>query len=1461
MMMMMMMKLRGLPLDSCFQPVNIGQQLLDEEFADILCIAPCEGSTPLRILFNLWTEAQTFPTLFPQGLNTYHEKREQKISLKRYFHNRLMNVDNRFAQNTDYIFYAQYISEIENVMSSISIALRTGGQKTSDDNEVTASMLKNDKELSKILKSDRGYRFLSSVRGTPPYWQRVQKDLLAMIRQLGIPTFFVSFSSADLRWPEVVNTILKQQGDTTRTAETMDWNEKCAVLRSNPVTAARMFDKRFHLFVTNVIKSKAKPIGKVVDSFFRVEFQLRGSPHIHGLVWIENAPKLDTDSDERVKEFVDEYITCHLPTTEEDEELKDILEHVQMHSKKHSKSCKKGRKECRFNFPRPPSQRTFVVRPKPDKDSLVMAKARDLVSSVKDKLRDATSEYNSIEELFEELNTSQEEFEKAYCMVAERVSIVHSRNLKSVWVNQYNKHVLRAWNANCDIQFVCDVYACVQYIVAYISKSERELGKVLQAVHDEISTGDNDSKKCMKELGHAFIKNREVSAQEAVYRVCGLSLKEFSRKVEFIPVGENPTRLSLPLSVIKSKSDDDDNIWAKNKVDRYKNRPHNEVFEFMCLATFCSEYRVLYGKQIKQQENIHKLLNGHGFVQKRTKKNAIIRYPRFNVETNTERFYQSMLQLFLPYRTNDELKPSEFKCYQQFFFLGSVQLNSKVKKVRTIVTRNKAFYEKDAESFDKAKEFLENMPEDIDAWSTLCPESEKSRLEEENDKDSVTYESDSEFAVPDLCTKDSSDSHHRIELLEPKLSEQDKMSLFRSMNTKQCEVFYKVREWCINKTLDSNIDPFFVFLTGGAGVGKSHLVRCIYTEATRILAKTSENPDSIVVLKVAPTGVAAFNIQGLTIHSAFSLPLRMRLPYVPLTEERLSSLRNTLSQVQIVIIDEISMVDQNIFGYIHGRLQQIKGKSSDFGHVSVIAVGDFYQLAPVGGIPLYNESVNSRLWHDNFKIIELDEIMRQKDDAEFANLLNKLRIRKRNEDVDEHDLSLLRSCEAHEYTDDVLHIYPKNKDVDAHNIHMLSKNFKEIKVTKAVDSNPKSNSIKKNKKEKVTLPEKLSIAVGVRVILTRNIDTSDGLSNGQIGTVKAFIEGTEPFTLKYIYVQFDNDKVGAKFRKTNKICKDYENSVRIAKVEEVHDNFKRLQFPLKLAYASTIHKVQGLSLEKCLFNMKGIFCAGQAYVGLSRLTSLKGLTLKEFDIKYIYCNESISESIAQMPHFLETQCTPSLSYEQMIILHNVQGLRLHFEDLCKQIQNMNADFICLTETWLKDEYFPLDVELSDYKSYHQPRHMAYNNSSEITTKLGQQSHGGVSCYGKIIKSFSRLHLTNNIENIAIHIVSKFSVLLVVIYRPASYKMSVFLMHLKNLVETAHNHSNKVIIMGDFNENYTQSSCLVKFFISYGYKQFVTNSTTERGTIIDHVYIRGFDLQDICIVPTYYSYHECIKILV
>lgn len=120
------------------------------------------------------------------------------------------------------------------------------------------------------------------------------------------------------------------------------------------------------------------------------------------------------------------------------------------------------------------------------------------------------------------------------------------------------------------------------------------------------------------------------------------------------------------------------------------------------------------------------------------------------------------------------------------------------------------------------------------------------------------------------------------------------------------------------------------------------------------------------------------------------------MPYQPLSEEKINSLRAKLSNLQILIIDEISMVDHRLLAYIHGRLRQIKqtGDYSLFGKVSILAVGDFYQLPPVKGTPLYADGKGINLWDGQFSVVELKDIVRQKN-AAFAELLNRLRIRKK----------------------------------------------------------------------------------------------------------------------------------------------------------------------------------------------------------------------------------------------------------------------------------------------------------------------------------------------------------------------------------------------------------------------------------------------------------------------------------
>ena len=176
--------------------------------------------------------------------------------------------------------------------------------------------------------------------------------------------------------------------------------------------------------------------------------------------------------------------------------------------------------------------------------------------------------------------------------------------------------------------------------------------------------------------------------------------------------------------------------------------------------------------------------------------------------------------------------------------------------------------------------------------------------------------------------------------------------MYQSLNQTQASVFYTVRDWCTKRVCGQNLDPFFYFVTGGAGTGKSHQIKCIHTEASKILCKlprVHEESDMSMptVLLTAFTGTAAFNISGKTLHSILKLPRSLKLPYQGLGN-CLDEVRATLSNAEIIIIDEVSMVSKPLFAYVNWRLQQIKGSKKPFGGISVLAVGDYYQLPPFG---------------------------------------------------------------------------------------------------------------------------------------------------------------------------------------------------------------------------------------------------------------------------------------------------------------------------------------------------------------------------------------------------------------------------------------------------------------------------------------------------------------------------------
>ena len=224
-----------------------------------------------------------FQFYFQKGRFDYTAERVIKLSPIKYFNARLLHCSGRFASNAEYLFFARFIIKQKKISDSINIALKkVRGQA------LTASHLRSNVEhLQNLVYQEQAYLFFRSIQGTPPYWQKFKYEVLAMVKQLGIPTWFMTLSCADLRWPELFQIIGRTKGKnlTDKQIEDTSYNERCSMLNLNPVLVAKHFQYRVETFFTEVLLSNAHPIGKILYCAPRIEFQMRGSPHLHALIW------------------------------------------------------------------------------------------------------------------------------------------------------------------------------------------------------------------------------------------------------------------------------------------------------------------------------------------------------------------------------------------------------------------------------------------------------------------------------------------------------------------------------------------------------------------------------------------------------------------------------------------------------------------------------------------------------------------------------------------------------------------------------------------------------------------------------------------------------------------------------------------------------------------------------------------------------------------------------------------------------------------------------------------------------------------------------------------------------------------------------------------------------------------------------------------------------------------------
>ena len=1529
------------PLYSFLHPVDFAQYIADKHNDTILSLAPGEGNSPERVLE---MEGDCFPVEFPDASNTYKEKRDPKVSPPAYFKARLLSADNRFARNPEYIFFAQYATEVYQISSGISIALRIGNTKTSDGKEITASMLTDQDQVRKLIKRDEGYKFLVKVRGTPAYWEKSKKDLFAMIRQLGIPTFFVTFSAADRRWVEITNAILIHLGRRPMTLEqhlNMTWEEHCRIIMENPVIATIMFYNRVKSFISDVIRSPAKPIGEVVDFYYRTEFQQRCWPHIHMVVWVKDAPKLDENADDEVTEFVDKYISCEIPP-ESDTELHEIVTSVQTHSETHTKSCRKTGKTCRFNFPRPPSNRTFICKGSSmsdihnehdksdtdtdhdessnkdnagkstmEEDKAEQKYAKEMLKKVWDLLSDETKQFAAFQDVLKAANLSQDEFEDNLSICSNRQTIYYKRRIEEQWINNYNPHLIRAWNGNMDIQYVMDPYSCVMYIVSYISKSEREMGDLLRNAQREAAEGNDEAVAQLRRLGSLYLHHREISVMGSIYNICGLPLQMNSRKVIFVQTDKDGQKISKPLRMLQNNADECDDPWQNTHIDKYICRPNNMEFNNMCMATFFSQYHYMStnsngdedtdagddvdeptvcqisqtnrskvkNKQNDEPTDCHMLLNKKGKVKKRKQnKPAIIRYPRVSIKKDRERYFMNMLRLYLPHRT-ENLKPDNFKTFESYYQKGYKIVNKEKMPVKEIIAQNMAEFEPETENLDDAWQALEQAVDLQDAWAAIAPQAEQERLDAQSNNLNIE-DSDDDFAEINIPEFNSTKAKEPFllkcdtERLNNDLSAADVLILQRQLNHEQRQLYNHVGKWCDAKVRDSTVQPFRIFLTGGAGTGKSHVIKCIKHYAEKAFAQLRESSDEKTVLVVAHTGTAAFNISGETICSAFKISITAPRDYRPLGEESLNTLRVRFHHLQLLIIDEISMVSCKQLSYIHGRLQQIKGASSTsyFGNVSILAVGDFYQLPPVrSGLPLCypNKETLKDLWNPYFQMWELTQIMRQRDDKKFAEMLNRLRCRVKGQPLLENDETLLKSRVVQKGAlsapTDALHIYARNDDVEQHNdkkLHALDSEIHKITAIDTIQDGGTHKQLEKpyqtTTKDTPLVPE-LQLAIGARAMLITNVDVSDGLSNGVSGIVKGIEFAKSSSSMpKTVFVHFDSPRIGLKLRSTQSVPSKYSDCVPIKphknnvdiKLHKKAVTLTREQIPLKLSWAVTVHKVQGQTTSQAVISMK-YHTPAMAYVALSRVRSIDGMYLEDYDSSKIVCDNGISKEIAKMPLCDLSMSNPLTNVDHnkyfIIAHHNIQSLNAHIDDLRPNKELRKAHIICLSETWLghteENQTVPFHID-------------GYDLAIQESSGRGR----GVAVY--IQRSVHHEVLDMHLDTCDILILittGKAKLAIVTVYKPEG-NIAAFRREMNDVctqleaIDTDH-----TVIVGDFNHDLNKQSPLPCF---KDYLQVITKPTTHAGTLIDHIYIKPPPSEYIAdVLWTYYSHHHPVAIAI
>ena len=1113
--------------------------------------------------------SQAFPTLYPTGLADINTPRLRSVALKDYARHLLCWHDTRFAQHARWRFLV------------FNMFMRQRARSTAQFYVSRASHIKDltREELAEALDTDATLlqqivRQGSMLPGTRPYWKSRASSLQAHARFLSTDAapVFVTFSCADMQWHD-----LQRHLPGFADYETGDDRARQKIVWSNiqdcPHIVAHYLDIRFRTFLKRVVY----PYLKVTDHWYRYEWQHRGSGHLHCLFWTESGPPLDPSTEEDRAAFAaywGERVTAWLPdrhrlpdarnpasllpsaVVNTADQFTAFANRLQKHTICRPSYCLRTKKAggepyCRFFFPRPLTERAIITKDINHKDYM-FAPARN-----------------------------------------------------HTLLNQCSPAITMGWMANTDIQPPLTLHALLTYIGKYVSKPEKASVSYTE-LQAQVLSRTNDRAPLLSFVSKLFNKligERDWSAQEVCHVLLDLPSQDATRQVTTLDC--RPEEVQNDAITVEGESV----TTRRSALQRYQDRMADQVNPALLAVSLFEWLRewnwILWTKRPRAPERV------------------INYYPRYSSDPSSEAYNdycRVRLMLHHPFTSLTDLFTVDGCAYGSYGDAFSA--------CRRLHTHPDDFYtdpvtdEPDADSEDEDSVSDEDgPPADFEVLARRRPG--RADLTCSFTDDLGRRELDRVYSwMPhvgrNLTTLDAwSQFKLRHNTVQAVIVDSDP----RSLNTEQRRLYDTVTgQYAHELTADCPPRPLLLNVDGVAGSGKTYTLLKI---CARLQELAQESGLSNPVVRAAPTGVAAFNIVGRTLHSLFWLPVKRKDGYADLSNASLHELQAFFAHIRFVIIDEKSMIGLKVLSTIDNRLRQIVPDRADqpFGGLNLLLCGDFFQLPPVSGHALFARTAHGpealkgqSLYRAFDRTVRLTQVMRQQGEDDIAVRFRTALGELRESRLSQSSWELLSTRVQHQLLpaevasfQSALRLYFRNAEVRARNYDQLAATHRPVK--KIVAKHTGRNASKATREEADNLPAEILLSVGARVMLTANLWTEKGLVNGSIGTVTDVVWGVDQdpsVSMPSIVLVCFHEYSGPDYP-----C--YGSKV-IPVFPALHQfEFKgasctRMQFPLRLAYAITVHKSQGLTLSRVVLDIdQKEHCLGLTYVAVSRVKSLQGL--------------------------------------------------------------------------------------------------------------------------------------------------------------------------------------------------------------------------------------------------------------